>query len=202
MGVATATPLIKVSKSRLRNREASFEDYPQIAALQLQNGLITRPYEDWVSLWKCNPVYEKLGGRTPIGWVLEKEDGQIVGSIANIPLTYQLEGRELYAAAACAWVVDPLYRGYSMSLLSRLTQQKDVDLVVSTTVSFNAEPALRVFQWSKAPGNWRKSAFWITDYQGFVKSVLIMKSVPLADVFRYPVSAALFCRDKFKDGRQ
>jgi hypothetical protein len=203
MGVAIGPPRTKVPKSRLKNREASFEDYPQIAALQVQNGLATRSYEDWVSLWKWNPVYKQLGGRTPIGWVLQKEGGQIVGSIANIPLAYHFGGRELYAAAAGGWVVDSGYRGHSMSLLASFTRQKDVDLFVSTTVSSRSEPALRLFQWSKAPvGNWRKSAFWITDYQGFAKSVLNMKSVPLADAVSYPVSAALFCRDKLKDGRQ
>src|SRR5437899_4791557 len=148
-GVAAAHQT-RAPKRSLKSRETSFDDYPQIAALQIRNGLATRSYEDWVALWKCNPVYKQRQGQWPIGWILETEEGEIVGSIGNIPLAYYFRGRELSGAAACAWVVDAPYRGYSMSLLSRLTGQKDVDLVVSTTVSSSSEPALTVFQWSRA----------------------------------------------------
>src|SRR5258706_10416748 len=185
---------------RVKKREACFEDYSQLAALQARNGLAVRSYEQWASAWRCNPVYKRWGDQYPIGWVLEAEDGELVGSIGNLPLAYHFRGRELRAAAACAWVVDTSYRGHSMSLLNCFTTQKNVDFVVSTTVNSRSEPALRVFQWSKAPvGRWHKSAFWITDYRGFVKNVLRMKSVPLAEVLSYPLSAALFCRDRLKD---
>lgn len=197
---AAAAHQTKAPKHSLQSRETSFDDYPQIAALQMRNGLATRSYEDWMALWKCNPVYKQRKGQWPIGWILETKDGEIVGSIGNIPLAYHFRGRELTGAAACGWVVDSPYRGYSMSLLGRLTGQAGIDLVVSTTVSSSSEPALTVFQWSRAPvGTWHKSAFWITDYQGFVRSVLSMKSVPWAETISYPVSAALFCRDRFKD---
>jgi hypothetical protein len=187
-----------VSK-RPKIRQATFEDYPQIAALHIRNGLPVRSLEDWMALWKSNPVYRQFEGRWPIGWVLETDAGDIVGSIGNIPLAYQFRGRELRAAAACAWAVDAAYRNCSLLLLDHLTRQKDVDLLVCTTVSSRSEPALNVFEWSRAPvGTWDKSVFWITNYRGFAKTVLTMKSVPFAGVISYPVSAALFCREKFK----
>jgi len=84
-------------------------------------------------------------------------------------------------------------------LLNCLTRQKDVDLLVSTTVSSSSEPALKLFEWCRTPvGTWDKSVFWITNYRWFAKTVLSLKSVPFARVISYPVSAALFCREKFK----
>jgi hypothetical protein len=180
-------------------REASAEDYDQIAALQIRNGLATRPYDDWMALWRGNPVYEPHGGQWPIGWVLETESGEIVGSIGNVPLAYHFRGRELRAAAPCSWAVDARYRAYSMLILDRLLRQEDIDLFICSTVSAMTEPVFRVFQLSRVPlGTWDKSAFWVTNYRGFSQSALSRKSVPLAMVISYPVSAALFCLDRLK----
>jgi hypothetical protein len=197
-----ARPLARprTHKGPAKVREASFEDYSQITDVQIRNGLASRSCTEWMALWKGNPVYEQLKGGWPIGWVLETDDGDIVGSIDNVPCGYHLRGRELCAAAACSWAVDPAYRSYSMLLLDRLTTQKGVDFALSTTVSSNSEPALKFFKWSLVPvGKWHKSAFWITNYPGFVQSVLSMKSVPLARLISYPVSTALFCWDMLKD---
>jgi len=181
----------------LKIRETVFDDYHGITALQLRSGLAIKSYDEWRSLWDGNPVYERLRDDWPIGWVLEAEDGSIVGSIGNIPNAYHLRGRELHAATACSWVVDTLYRGYSMLILDKLARQPGADLTLSTTVSPNAEPAFKVFHWSKAPvGSWDKSAFWITGYRGFGASLLNKKAVPMAKVISYPVSAALFCWDR------
>ena len=188
----------KRPERRPKLREACWEDFDQIAALQTRNGLATRSYEDWMEFWRGNPVYKQLGGQWPIGWVLEIEDSEIVGSIGNIPVAYQFRGRELRAAAACSWAVDARYRCYSMLLLDSLLSQKDVDFFISTTVSSWAEPAFTVFQSSRLPvGTWNKSAFWISNYRGFSYSVLRRTSIPLATLISYPLSAALFCRDRF-----
>lgn len=186
----------RVPKGAPRIREAVFDDYAQIAALQIRNGLNTRSYLDWMTLWKSNPVYEELQHRFPIGWVLETAEGEIVGSIGNIALACHFRGRNLRAAAACDWVVDPRHRGSSMHLLDRFMSQNDTDLFMTTTASANSEPALKMFEWSKVPTEeWNKSAFWVTNYPGFAKSVLNLKSVPMPEFLSYPVSAALFCRD-------
>jgi hypothetical protein len=189
----------KPSKDPPKLREAVFDDYNQLAALHVRNGLTVKFCADWVAQWIGNPAYEQAEGQFPIGWVLETEAGEIVGLIGNIPFACHFRGRDILAAAACAWVVDPRYRRYSMLLLDCLMNQKQTDLVLSTTVSANSEPVLKLFEWSKAPsGRWDQSTFWITNYRGFVKSVLNLKSVPLAGPLSYPVSAALFCRDLFK----
>src|SRR5262249_31068214 len=159
-------------KNSLRIRPASFDDYAPIAVLQNRHGLAVRPYEDWVSLWAGNPAYE--GGEWPIGWVLENSGGEIVGSIGHLPFPCFFRGREHRVAASCAWVVDPAHRGSSMVLLDRLMRQENVDFVISTTVSANAESVFKFFRWSKAPvGTWNRSAFWIANYQGFIHSALL-----------------------------
>jgi hypothetical protein len=190
-----------LSQSSLRIRETSVEDYSQIAELQVRNGLRARSYDDWLAIWTANPVYKQKGGVWPIGWVLETERGGIVGSIGNIPLAYQLNGRELLAAAPCSWVVDPSYRSYSMPLMSYLMRQKGIDLFLCTTVSSASEPTYRsAFQFSRVPvGAWDKAAFWITNYRGLSQSALMTKSFPLSKAMSYPVSAALFCWDKFRE---
>jgi hypothetical protein len=200
-GSPPAARAIELSRGSLTVRTATFEDYDQIAALQIRNDLPARAYEDWLTLWTGNPVYQQAGGQWPIGWVLETRGGDIVGSIGNIPLAYQLRGRELLAATSCAWVVDASYRSYSMLIMSCLMRQKDIDLFICTTVSSVSESSYRTaFQFSRVPvGTWDKSAFWITNHRGFSQSALTMKSIPLAKLMSDPVSAALFCWDGFRD---
>ena len=200
-GNPSAARVIEMFGSSPIVRVATFEDYDQIAALQIRNGLPARAYEDWRMLWTGNPVYQQRDGQWPIGWVLETKTAGIVGSIGNIPLAYQLKGRELLAATPCAWVVDASYRSYSMRVVSCLMRQKNIDLFIFTTVSSASEPSYRtVFRFSRVPvGKWDKSDFWITNHRGFSQSALTMKSIPLAKVMSYPVSAALFCWDRFSD---
>src|SRR3954452_24922188 len=61
----------KRPSSALNIREAFFEDHSSITALQVRNGLTTRSYEEWSALWNDNPVYQRIRGNWPIGWVLE-----------------------------------------------------------------------------------------------------------------------------------
>jgi hypothetical protein len=198
-----AAETANLSPGRPRIREAAFEDYDRIAALQVRNGLRARSYEDWLAIWTRNPVYIESGGEWPIGWVLEAEGGALVGSIGNVPLAYRFRGRELRAATSCDWVVDARYRSYSMMIMARLIRQKAVDLFICTTVSAAAEPSYRSgFHFLRAPvGSWDRSAFWITNYRGFSQSALTMKLAPVAPALSYPVAAALYCWDRLRGGR-
>jgi hypothetical protein len=192
--VGTGRPFPKV-------RSASLSDYEQVAALQIRNGLTARSYEDWITLWQDNPVYEQWGGDWPIGWVLEGENRDIVGWVGNIPSAYQLGKRRLLAATPWSWVVDGSHRGYGMLILNRLLRQKHVDLFVCSNVSSVSEPFTPRLRLSKVPlGAWNKSAFWITNYRGFARIALKTKTVPLATAMVYPLSAALVCWHRCTDG--
>src|SRR5882724_11488074 len=105
-------------------RQSSFDDYPQIASLAARNGLKFKSYGEWQHLWIDNPLYKELQKQWPMGWVLENEDRHIVGYFGNIPLAYELGGSRLVAATGHAWVVDSIYRGYSLLLLAHFFAQE------------------------------------------------------------------------------
>jgi hypothetical protein len=177
-------------------REAAFDDYQQIAALQARNGLSPRPRREWTALWQGNPAYERDRYRWPIGWVLESQPGRIVGSIANLPSAYLWKGELIRAATECDWAVDPEYRPFSLLLMQRITNQPNVDLLLTTTVGAAAEPSYAAFQWSRVPaGRWDRAAFWITGRRGFLRSALAKRRTPLAGLAIYPMALALSCRD-------
>ena len=178
-------------------REASFADYERIAVLETRNRLLAKSAEEWKHLWLDNPAYRVVGGRLPIGWVLEDQDGEIVGSFGNIPLLFEFRGQPLIATSGHSWVVDSKYRGYAIVPLNYFLNQGDVDLYLNATANAEASEAFSVFHASRVPvGKWDESIFWITTYRGFVQSSLLMKSAPLADIVSYPTSAVLFLLDK------
>src|SRR5271156_3603765 len=125
-------------------REASFDDYPQIAALETRCNLGSRPFDDWRSFWLGNPEYGRHR-HWPIGWVLENGAGGGVGSMCKIPLGYEYEGGRITATTGRGWVVDPDHRGYACLLLDELFQQQEVDLFLNTTVNRHAAEAYRTF---------------------------------------------------------
>jgi hypothetical protein len=184
------------SPRSVRIREASFEDYSQIVALESKYGLETKTYEEWKHLWSSNPAYSQYQKSLPIGWVLEGEDRTIVGSLGNIPLFYEFEGRRLLASVAHAWVTDTRYRGYSVFLLEQYFSQKVVDLFLNATVGPLASESFAVFESLPAPaGAWDRSAFWITNYQGFLEGWLATKAFPFAKPLSYVLSVGLFVKD-------
>jgi len=114
-----------------------------------------------------------------------------------LPSTSQFRGRKVRVATGCGWATDPVYRCYSLMLWDRFLRQPDVDLFLCTTVSPDAERALAFFQMLRVPsGQWNKSVFWITNYNGFAHAVLNRKSIPMAFLTRYPLALALSCHHK------
>jgi hypothetical protein len=178
-------------------REASFEDYPQIALLEARHGFREKSYEEWSHVWLANPLFRELQGRWPIGWVLEDGDHHIVASLGSIPRLYELEGRRLVAAASRFWVADAGYRSAALLLLDRLINRSGADLFLSNTVSAASAAAVDSFDCRRVPvGVWNESAFWITNYRGFVESLLTLRRYPLARLLSYPLSAVFFLKDQ------
>jgi hypothetical protein len=178
-------------------REASFGDYQQIAALECRYGLGILSPEPWRHIWLANPEYRGLHGRWTIGWVIEDEKGQIVASIGNVPLSYELAGRKILAVSGRSWIADLPYRSKALSLLDRVINQPKVDLYLNNTVSPESADAVSVFDCSRVPvGLWDESAFWITSYREFVKRILDRRAHRLAKPLSYPFSAAAFLKDR------
>ena len=178
-----------------RFREAAFEDYPQIAALESRYGLHAKSFEEWKHLWVNNPAYYDFR-HWPIGWVCENDQGEIVGSIGNIPLAFEFENRRLVTATSRGLVVDARYRAYSFPLLSHFFGQKEVDLFLNTSVNERVSRLHELFHALRVPaGAWDRSSFWITNYHGFTSSLLSRKQFSGPRMWSYPVAAGLFVRD-------
>lgn len=176
-------------------REASFDDYSQIAALQSKYGLETKNYEEWKHLWSNNPAYIEYQANLPIGWVLEGNHKNICGYLGNIPLFYEFERRILLASVAHSWVVDSQYRSYALLLLDRYFSQTIVDLFLNATVGPAAAESFAVFQSVPVPaGAWDRSVFWITNHAGFLAGSLRMKGFPLATFLGHLLSVASFVK--------
>lgn len=191
-GKANARP---ASRPAPRLREASYDDFAQIALLQAEHGLGGWTAEEWRHLWAANPVYVELRGEWPIGWVLET-GGDIVGYLGNIPTVYRLGDRRLIAGCAHSWVVASAYRSHSILLLDQYLRQKHADLCIANTVKRESCGSLTAFGVSRVPrGSWDESCVWITEYTSFVASWLSRKKYPMPRILSRPVSAALFLRD-------
>ena len=193
----TTQPRTKNPGRRTRLREASFGDYEQIAALESRYGLCIGSPERWRHIWLANPECRDLQRCWTIGWVIEDEKGQIVASIGNVPLSYELAGKKILAVSGRSWVADLRYRSKALSLLDRVINQPNVDLYLNNTVNPNSVNPVSVFDCSRVPvGLWDESAFWITNYQGFVERLLAAKTNGLARPLSYPFSAAAFLKDR------
>jgi len=190
-------PYAKNSARGTKLREASCEDYEQIAELESRYGLGIASLERWRHIWLNNPECRDLRGAWTIGWVIENENGQIVAFMGNVPLSYELGGRRVLTVSGRAWVADLSYRSKALSLLDRVINQPNVDLYLNNTVGSNSANAVSIFDCSRVPvGLWDESAFWITNYQGFLERVLEIKARGLAKPLSYPLSAAAFLKDR------
>jgi hypothetical protein len=176
-------------------RPARFEDYPQIERLEAAHLPTTMQAEEWPRLWLDNPLWPRLSGAWPIGWVLEDGSGQVVGSMTNVPSLYRFRDRELVCANARAWVSHPDHRSYAPWLMEEFFTQPGVDLYISTTANANAEPICRTFATRVPAGDWQTSAYWITGYRGFAGLVLRQRGFALASALAIPAAAALWLKD-------
>lgn len=175
-------------------REAAFTDYEKIAALLVRNGLAVKGREEWEHLWRNNPVYQQHSG-WPIGWVVEDAQ-EIVGFLGNIPLKYHFKGRQILASGLHAFALDPSHRGLGLVLLNRLLEfAPDVEYFVGSTANANSSKVLDRLGVGRMPvGNWENSSFWITNYDGFVRSALSKKRWP--EALSHVASPALKVYDK------
>jgi hypothetical protein len=177
-------------------RDARFQDYQAIAALEASQGLTSKPFDEWRRMWAGNPCYEEIGPRWPVGWVLETAD-RIVGCLSNIPLAYTFRGRKLLVAAGRGWAVEEEYRSYALLLMDEYFNQQNVDLFLNTTVNGQAADAFSTFGSLRVPvGDWETAAFAITEHRGFAESALRIKGIPLARLLSYPAGLALALKDR------
>jgi hypothetical protein len=198
---STSKVLATQPKTKARSgpklREASLGDYDQITSLESRHGLPTKSYEEWTHLHLSNPLQPEHQAAWPIGWVIEDENERIVGSVGNIPLLYEFEGKRILAASGRGLVAEPTYRSISLLLLDCLINQPGVELFLGNSITAASAASFSALRCLRVPvGLWDQSTFWITHYQGFLESLLAMKHYPLARPLGYLLSAAAFLKDR------
>jgi hypothetical protein len=187
-------------------RELSLEDYPQVTALQSRYGLGLKSYDEWSHIWVNNPVYLELRKNWPIGWVLENENKQIVGSHENIPVLYEFRKKRIVAATGRGMVVDSLYRGYALWLLMALFEQKTAQLCFDTTPNYETAQDDEALGALRVPvGAWDRHVFWITNYHGslsiWLKRKMAKRIWPVVEPLSWALTPALVLKDTLARAR-
>jgi hypothetical protein len=178
-------------------RQASFDDYDQIAALESRLGLTPRSRQQWLHIWQINPAYQEIRG-WPIGWVFEDEEGRIVGSIGNIPLLYHFGGSKYLGATFRGWAVDQKYRAFSLMLVAHQLQHPQVDLQLVTTAGPMPQEVFTRLGWLRVPvGQWDRAAFWVTNYTGTIRHYLEEKAPAVSRLANPLLHAPLLLTDSF-----
>ena len=168
-------------------REATFDDYDQIAAVGQANDLPSECRERWLHLWKTNPAYHHVPG-WPIGWVLENSSGSIVGSLLNVPCLYKFAGRTYVGGFGRGWAVNVEYRAFSLMLTMRQHQEPKLDLCLTSTAGQKTSAVLAMYGWSKVPvGQWDRSAIWVTSYAQTVARYLKVKTPKIVSALAGPL---------------
>jgi hypothetical protein len=177
-------------------RQASLDDYHQIASLEAAHGLSIKSFDEWAHLHLCNPLNIEGQAGCPIGWVIESDDKEIVASVGNILLPYEFDERRILAATGRGLVASHAYRSASLLLLDQLINQPGVDLFLTNALTPASDQSFSALGCERVPvGEWDRSAFWITNYQGFMESALIMKNSAVARLLSYPLAPAAFLKD-------
>ena len=79
-------------------------------------------------------------------------------------------------------------------LLQRYFSQKVVDLFLNATVGPLASDSFAVFHSLPAPaGAWNRSAFWVTNYQGFVEGWLANEGISFGQTIKLRTLYGSFC---------
>lgn len=153
--------------SSVRMREAEFTDCAAVSDLKIRHKLKRDSPANWHRLWKTNPAIEH-SRHWPIGWVLEGNEG-IVGFLGNVPLRCYYRGIELKVASTHGLVVQPEYRAFTGGLVSAYCNQKNIDLLLSTTAGESAGKIFQAFKAQPVPQSDCDTAlFWVMDAGNFI----------------------------------
>ncbi len=192
-----AHPRERARGPRPHFRAARFEDYDQIITLEATLSPQTLSREDWCNLWLSHPLWPQISAWWPIGWVLETPDGEIVGSMGNLPMRYHFRGEELLAASGRGWMVSPEHRAFGSArrLLEAHFQQPSVDFVMDTSVSEEASQRFGFLAKKVPAADWETVAYFVTGYRAFAARALHKLKVPLAESLAPAAGIALNLKD-------
>ena len=188
--------------TRPRIRAATFADAEAVARLHQRNQMGLLDPAIWRSQWENYPL-EGAFSDVPTGWVLETDDGKVVGSLDNVHLLYTLDDKPLRGVIAAGWAVDTAYRAHSLGLMTTFFRQPGVDLYLNVSASPAAAKVLTAMHISRIPiPDYATPCFWAANRVAFARAALLKRSIPGARLLAWPAALALFTRDAvFPGGR-
>jgi hypothetical protein len=186
----------------LRIRPSTFEDAGAICRLNQRNGMGALDTTAWRECWEAYPFAAEFRD-IPIGWVLEIDEGSVVGNLDNVHMLYELGGKRVKGVVAAGWVVDPAYRSKSLQLMTTFFRQKGVDLWLNVSASPAAAQILTALKIARIPiPDYGTPCFWAVRPRAFARAVLLRRSVPGATLLAWPAGLVLLARDIFgRSGR-
>jgi hypothetical protein len=180
----------------IRVRPALLADLEGIQAVLANTGLSVFDAEERRRWLLSHPFREEFAG-VPIGWVLESQDGKIVGTFSNIHMLYEIDGRRFKCGIAGSWGVDAEYRNSSLLLAMSYFSQKGVDFCFSGSASSVSSRLMPVLKAERIPAHdYDLSYFWITRHRTFAEAVLRKKKIPAAGVLASVVGLGLRATDR------
>jgi hypothetical protein len=180
----------------IRVRPALLADLEGIQAVLAKTGLSVFDAEERRRWLLRHPFREEFEG-VPIGWVLETQDGKIVGTFSNIHMMYEIDGRRFKCGVAGSWGVDAEYRNSSLLLAMSYFNQKGVDFCFSGSASSISSRLMPVLKAERIPSrDYDLGYFWITRHRTFAEAVLRKKKIPAAGVLAPAVGLGLKATDR------
>jgi hypothetical protein len=181
----------------LRLRAANFEDVHGIGEVQKRNGMGDPDPVVWRSQWEAYPFAAEFRD-VPIGWVLENDQGSLVGVLENVHSFFELGGRPIKGVVAARWAVDQEYRGKSLQLMTTFLRQKGVDLPLIVSAAPTTERLLTAMKIPRIPvPDYATPCFWAVHPRAFAKAALVRRSVPGAALLAWPAGLAMLAGDIF-----
>lgn len=179
----------------VRIRPAAVSDATAIQQVLKRNGMGNQEQGVWVSRWKTYPFAAEFSGLAP-GWVLETEDGSVVGNLDNVHMLYEFGGRRLKGAIAAEWAVDAAYRGKAVQLMGTFFKQQGIDLWLNVSANPTAAQVMTAMRIARIPiPDHGIPCFWATRPRAFAEAALLRKSIRGASLLSLPAGVALFVRD-------
>jgi hypothetical protein len=176
-------------------RPASFTDATAIANVHFRNGLGALDESAWRARWESYPFALEFDD-IPIGWVLQTAAAEVVGTIGNVHMLYEFNGRRLQGAIATDWGVDAAYRGKALNLTTAFFKQKGIDVLLNGSASPTASRVLEGLNIPRIPiPDFGVPCLWAASPRTVSRAALERRGTPLAPLLSWPAGWALLVRD-------
>ena len=109
----------------------------------------------------------------------------------NFIINYHYKGSVYKAAVASTWVVEKNFRSLSIPIFLKYLNQKNIDVFIDSTATSEVGKILKSLKFNQVPKKNYASLFWITNYQGFARSLIrkyLINSMVLSKILTAPIA--------------